>query len=86
MEVAMSNLFDESFINQMRLKNRFVRSATWEGLATAEGEATHRLIEMMALLARGDVGLIITSHSYVLQEGQATPWQLGVYDDKFICF
>lgn len=80
----MSRLFDESFIKQMRLKNRFVRSATWEGLATVEGEATHGLIEMMASLARGDVGLIITSHSYVSQEGQATPWQLGIYDDKFI--
>jgi 2,4-dienoyl-CoA reductase-like NADH-dependent reductase (Old Yellow Enzyme family) len=80
----VSKLFDESSINRMSLKNRFVRAATWEGLATAEGEATPRLIEMIATLAKGGVGLIITSHSYVSQEGQGTPWQLGIYDDKLI--
>jgi len=49
----MSSLFEESFINRMALKNRFVRSATWEGLATAEGKATPELIERMTALARG---------------------------------
>lgn len=80
----MSGLFEESSINKMTLKNRFVRAATWEGLATEKGEATPELIEMMASLAKGGVGLIVTSHSYVSQEGQGTPWQLGVYDDKLI--
>jgi len=40
----MSKLFEESSINKMVLKNRFVRSATWEGLATVKGEATPKLI------------------------------------------
>lgn len=80
----MSKLFEDSSINQMSLKNRFVRSATWEGLATAEGYVTPKLIEMMVSLAKGGVGLIISSHSYVSPEGQGTPWQLGVYADKFI--
>jgi 2,4-dienoyl-CoA reductase-like NADH-dependent reductase (Old Yellow Enzyme family) len=38
----------------------------------------------MVDLAKGDVGLIITSHAYVSSEGKAGPWQLAVYDDKFI--
>ncbi|MBU0944053.1 MAG: NADH:flavin oxidoreductase [Proteobacteria bacterium] len=80
----MSKLFEESSINCMSLKNRFVRAATWEGLASREGEATPKLIALMAALARGGVGLIISSHSYVSQDGQGTPWQLGVYDDKLI--
>jgi 2,4-dienoyl-CoA reductase-like NADH-dependent reductase (Old Yellow Enzyme family) len=80
----MSKLFEESSINRMTLKNRFVRAATWEGLATVDGEATPQLIEMMTSLAKGGVGLIISSHAYVSQEGQATPWQLGIYDDKLI--
>ncbi|MBB5346663.1 NADH:flavin oxidoreductase [Desulfoprunum benzoelyticum] len=80
----MNRLFEESSINTMPLKNRFVRAATWEGLATAKGEATPELIAMMASLAKGGVGLIVTSHAYVSQEGQGTPWQLGVYDDKLI--
>lgn len=32
----------------------------------------------------GGVGLIVTSHSYVSQEGQGTPWQLGIYDDNLV--
>jgi 2,4-dienoyl-CoA reductase-like NADH-dependent reductase (Old Yellow Enzyme family) len=80
----MSKLFEESSINGMILRNRFVRAATWEGLATNDGEATPRLIAMMASLAHGGVGLIISSHSYVSPEGQATPWQLGIYKDELI--
>lgn len=80
----MNKLFEESSINRMSLKNRFVRAATWEGLATPEGAVTPKLIEMMVSLAKGGVGLIISSHSYVSPEGQGTPWQLGVYEDKLV--
>ncbi len=80
----MSKLFEESSIERMSLKNRFVRAATWEGLATGEGAVTPKLLAMMVSLAKGGVGLIISSHSYVSPEGQGTPWQLGVHDDKLI--
>ena len=33
----MSNLFESTEINGMRLANRFVRSATWEGMAADDG-------------------------------------------------
>ena len=68
----------------MVLKNRFVRAATWEGLATTDGAVTPKLIEMMVSLAKGGVGLIISSHAYVSREGQGTPWQLGIHDDKLV--
>ena len=80
----MSKLFETSEINGMKLANRFVRSATWEGMAADDGACTPKLIDLMVSLAKGDVGLIITSHAYVSPEGQAGPWQLGVYDDKLI--
>ena len=32
----------------MKLSNRFVRSATWEAMATDSGAATSRLIDLMA--------------------------------------
>ena len=80
----MSILFESSEINGMKLRNRFVRSATWEGMASPEGAVTPKLIETMALLAKGGVGLIISSHAYVRPEGQATPWQIGVYEDRLI--
>lgn len=80
----MSILFESGEINGMKLRNRFVRSATWEGMASPEGAVTRKLIETMTLLAEGGVGLIISSHAYVRPEGQATPWQIGVYEDRLI--
>jgi 2,4-dienoyl-CoA reductase-like NADH-dependent reductase (Old Yellow Enzyme family) len=81
---AMSNLFESDSINTMSLANRFVRSATWEGLATVDGEVTPELVEVIGALARGGVGLIISGHAYVRPEGQAGPRQLGVYKDELV--
>lgn len=80
----MSSLFESGEINGMKLSNRFVRSATWEGMASPEGAVTKKLIDTMTDLARGGVGLIISGHTYIKQEGQASPWQLGVYNDALI--
>lgn len=80
----MSILFEPTEINGMKLSNRFIRSATWEGMATAEGACTPSLTAGMACLAEGRVGLIITGHAYVSPEGQAGPRQLGIYEDELI--
>jgi len=80
----MKNLFETTQINGMTLTNRFVRSATFEGMAAEDGAPTPGLIKLMVDLARGGVGLIISSHAYVSKEGQAGPWQLGVYADELI--
>ncbi|MFB3885869.1 MAG: NADH:flavin oxidoreductase [Thermodesulfobacteriota bacterium] len=80
----MASLFETTTIKAMKLKNRFVRSATWEGLAGDDGSVTRRLIDMSVDLAKGGVGLIITGHAYISKEGQAGPWQLGVYSDSLI--
>lgn len=77
----MSDLFESTAINGMILPNRFVRSATWEGLAGDDGSVTPRLCETMVELARGEVGLIISGHAYVSPEGQAGLKQLGVHSD-----
>jgi 2,4-dienoyl-CoA reductase-like NADH-dependent reductase (Old Yellow Enzyme family) len=80
----MINLFEPSDINGLTLPNRFVRAATWEGMAAANGACTPKLINLMAGLAKGGVGLIITSHAFVQQDGQVSLGQLGVYDDALI--
>jgi 2,4-dienoyl-CoA reductase-like NADH-dependent reductase (Old Yellow Enzyme family) len=80
----VSPLFQRTAINGMELSNRFVRSATWEGMATDDGAVTPKLIDTMVALAKGGVGMIITSHSYVVPEGQAGPWQLGIYKDELV--
>ena len=77
----MSILFAPSVIHGMEIANRFVRSATWEGMAAPDGKSTERLTGVMAALAEGGVGLIISGHCYVSPEGQAGPWQLGLCDD-----
>ncbi len=80
----MAKLFETTTLNNMVLENRFVRSATWEGMATPEGYPTRRLTRVLVDLARGGVGLIITGHAYVSREGQAGAFQLGIYSDDHI--
>ncbi len=80
----MAELFDRTIINGMETANRFVRSATWEGMAAEDGSVTRRLTEMMAELARGEVGLIITSYAFVSPEGRSNSGQLGACDDSLL--
>jgi 2,4-dienoyl-CoA reductase-like NADH-dependent reductase (Old Yellow Enzyme family) len=80
----MPELFETTRINTLSLKNRFVRSATWEGMAGDDGSATTRLVDLMKNLALGGVGLIITGHAFINREGRAGIKQLGVYDDGLI--
>ena len=80
----MNRLFQPGLINGLELKNRFVRSATWEGLADDKGYCTPALTEVLVELARGRVGLIISSHTYVRPDGQAHRAQLGLHDDSRI--
>ncbi len=68
----------------MVLANRFVRSATWAGMATDDGAPTPGLVNLIAGLAVGQVGLIITGHAYVREDGQHAPWQLGICQDTLI--
>ncbi len=80
----MKSLFESTTINKLNLPNRFVRSATWEGMATDDGAVTPKLTQTLVTLAKGGVGLIITGHIYVLPEGQASPWQLGIHKDTLV--
>lgn len=80
----MSKLFESTVINGMKLRNRFVRSATHEAMADLDGTVKDQLLHYMAELVRGAVGLIITGHAHVIREGQAGLRQMGVYSDAMI--
>jgi 2,4-dienoyl-CoA reductase-like NADH-dependent reductase (Old Yellow Enzyme family) len=80
----MSKMFEPSEINGLKLENRFVRSATWEGMAADDGACSQKLINLLTELARGGVGLIISSHAYVQKVGQSRAGQLGIYSDAMI--
>jgi len=77
----MSILFEQTAINNMVLANRFIRSATWEAMATPDGKCTTQLVNQMVKFAEGEVGLIVTGFAYVSREGQAGPWQLAICDE-----
>jgi 2,4-dienoyl-CoA reductase-like NADH-dependent reductase (Old Yellow Enzyme family) len=80
----MGAFFSPVTINGLTLPNRSVRSATWEGMADDEGRVTPRLVDTMVRLARNQVGLIITGHTYVHPLGKAGPWQMGIYSDDML--
>ncbi|GAH24007.1 unnamed protein product, partial [marine sediment metagenome] len=44
---------------------KYDKSATWEGLANSDGSCSAELANIMLELAKGQVGLIITSHALV---------------------
>lgn len=78
-------LFEPLRINRLRLKNRLVRSATFEGMADNEGFPTEKLFKLYGRLARGGVGLIITGFAYVAEDGAGfMPGMSGIHTDAHI--
>jgi hypothetical protein len=45
-----SKLFDKTSLGSIALKNRFVRSATWEGMAHEDGACTPALVDVISEL------------------------------------
>jgi 2,4-dienoyl-CoA reductase-like NADH-dependent reductase (Old Yellow Enzyme family) len=79
----MDGLFEETVINGMKLRNRFVRSATWEGMCDGDGRPTQKLASCYRDLSAGGVGLIITGYAFVRPEGKQLPGKMGVHTDDF---
>jgi 2,4-dienoyl-CoA reductase-like NADH-dependent reductase (Old Yellow Enzyme family) len=67
----------------MALRNRLVRSATWEGMCEENGRPTAKLAGYYGTLARGGVGLIISGYTFIRPDGKQLPGQMGVGDDSF---
>lgn len=80
----MGALFESLEIGTLRARNRFVRAATYEGLATDDGRMTPELQAVYKELACGEVGTIIVGYAYVTRDEQPNPRMLGIYDDSFV--
>ena len=80
----MSILFESMKIKNMDLRNRFVRSATYDGYADKNGYVTENQINFYSTLAEGGVGLIITGITYVHPTGQISRIQNSIAGDEFI--
>ncbi len=65
------SLFESNYDLKFEMKNRFVRSATHEALATKDGRPTEELKELYIKLAKGGVGAIITGFASTQQNGKA---------------
>lgn len=77
-------LFEGAGIGGMEVRNRFVRSATWTGMAGGDGEVTGPLIDLYRALSKGGVGLILTGYAFVTKRGKASPGMLGADEDTLI--
>ena len=79
-----SVVFSQCLIGDIELKNRLVRSATYENAATNDGKVTEKLISIYRELAEGGVGLIISGTMGVSEKALSYRFGLGIYDDAFI--
>ena len=79
----MSILFEPTKIKNIDLRNRFVRSATYDGCAD-KNYVTEKQTGLYTTLAEGGVGLIITGITCVHNNGQISKFQNSISSDEFI--
>ena len=65
----------------LTLRNRIIKSATYEGMSP-EGRASQALVEHHARLAEGGVGLTTVAYAAVMSEGRTFSGQLLMDDDQ----
>ncbi len=80
----MNVLFQPAPIKNLQIKNRFVRSATYDGCAKLTGHVSERQIALITALAEGGIGLIIHAITYVHPSGQISPYMNSLASDEFI--
>ena len=75
-------IFSSGQIGNLNLKNRLIRSATFES-AAVNGEVTDTYLNLLRDLAAGGAGMIITGVLGVFEEN-AFERTIQIYDDRFI--
>lgn len=81
---ATVGLFTPHTIRGMATKNRIVKSAQHENLATPEGLPTDETRQFYQRLAAGGAGLLITGITYVSESGRSFRLQNGISRDSAI--
>lgn len=81
-------VFSQATLAHLTLKNRLVRSATFESAMTKEGRVTGEMLNLYKNLAEGGVGMIITGSMTVVPEGKCHgkvfQKETCIYDDVYV--
>ena len=80
----MKRLFGQVELRNLSAKNRLVRSATWEGIATASGDIPEEGYKIYDELACGGVGTIITGFTSVSANDRYFDGMMRLSDDALI--
>lgn len=78
----MKQIFQETQINGVTLKNRLWRSATWEGMATEDGEFTPELTHLYENLILGGAGAVMVGGCGVFPKDRLGKGLIGLFDDR----
>ena len=78
----MKSLYENIILGGIEIRNRFVRSATHEGMSS-DGSISPEIIKLYKELAQEEVGLIITSGLDVTEQ-KSFHNSMSIYDDSHI--
>ncbi|MBI4963696.1 MAG: NADH:flavin oxidoreductase [Desulfomonile tiedjei] len=80
----MSILFSSGKIGSIEIANRVVHSATFESMATVNGEVTDQLVKRYRNIAKGGTGLIVPGYVSVHRSGKAFERQVELDSDAIV--
>ncbi len=80
----MKQVFETVKLGSLSLKNRLIRSATWEGIALPDGGITEEAYKIYEELAKGGVGAIITGFTSVAADDFYFDGMMRLSDDRLI--
>lgn len=82
--LTVKKIYEPVKMNHIELKNRLIRSATWEGIANPDGSVTSEAYEIYQELAKGGIGAIITGFTSVALHDYYFGGMMRLCDDALI--
>ena len=83
-EQNQKKIFEPLKLNNLSLKNRLLRSATWEGIAALDGSIDERIYSIYEEVSQGGVGGIISGFTSVATNDHYFEGMMRLSDDKLI--